>query len=155
MSLVSLTHPHLCSALRSQARRNKCIKIFTYVLPIVTQTAAVVEYLSACHGEFPSASFADRDVGAGCWCFIASIIICVVLLLIECLTPSTWPGELPAPDAPGDGWQLVQSRAGPFFFHPATQKMSWTLPESAADIRKEPPLRQQPSVGVGDESTVP
>lgn len=140
---------------KMHARRNKCIKIVTYVLPIVTQSAGVAEYLSACYDDYDSATFTDRDIGVGCWCFIASIIICVLLLIIECLTPSTWPGELPAPDGPGDGWQLVQSKTGPFFYHPATQKMSWTLPAtadgSAKDARKEAPLRQQSS-GLEEES---
>ena len=79
-----ISHATPISALlfRPQARRNKCIKIVTYVLPIVTQSAGVAEYLSACYDDYDSATFTDRDIGAGCWCFIVSIIICVLLLII-------------------------------------------------------------------------
>ena len=95
------------SAPEKNVTRNKCTSLLSLVIPLLMQGIAVSAYHSSCLQLYVEASDVDHPVfestspGVGLSCFSLALKITAVILGIELIRPSKWPGaKEPSESAP-------------------------------------------------------
>ena len=93
------------SAPEKNVTRNKCTSLLSLVIPLVMQGSAVSTYYSSCFTQYGDDDDVDHPVfettspGVGLSCFSLALQITAVILVIELITPSKWPGAKEASES--------------------------------------------------------
>jgi len=91
------------SAPEKNVTRNKCTSLLSLVIPLVMQGSAVSAYYSSCLTQYDDdvdhPVFETTSPGVGLSCFSLALQITSVILVIELITPSKWPGAKEASES--------------------------------------------------------